>query len=187
MPFLPAPRTVEWAGLGVQHSSHSPYRPQSWHDSGFCALQIKILLKFCYLNFKNELFSTESSVCALDSLCFLVDVNTKTRLWGIKPGLFSGSKVLDTTLMLQMCSNHGSSGNGPVTATRAHCTWVLSRRACRGACVQAASVTGARAVVPVGLLASLQRPPRVVRAEAEPPAAALPAAPAQDKAAASET
>ena len=68
-------------------------------------------------------FSTESSVCALDSLCFLVDVNTKTRLRGIKPGLFSGSEVLDMTLMLQMCSDCGSSGNGPVTATQAHCTW----------------------------------------------------------------
>lgn len=34
-----------------------------------------------------------------------MDVNAETRLWGIRPGLFSGSEVLDTTLVLQMCSH----------------------------------------------------------------------------------
>lgn len=33
-----------------------PYRPQSLHDSGCCALQIKILSKLCYLNFNFNFF-----------------------------------------------------------------------------------------------------------------------------------
>ena len=55
-PVSACSRTAERSGLGVQRSSHGPYGPQSWHDSGFCALQIKILSKLCYLNFNFNFF-----------------------------------------------------------------------------------------------------------------------------------